>query len=41
MEQRINALREQMKRQISQINSKENLSAFWQDPASRRAAQRM
>ena len=31
MEQRINALREQMKRQISQINSKENLSAFWQD----------
>ncbi len=31
MEQRINALREQMKLQISQINSKENLSAFWQD----------
>ena len=31
MEQRINALREQMKRQIRQINSKENLSAFWQD----------
>ena len=31
MEQRIKALREQMERQISQINSKENLGAFWQE----------
>ena len=31
MEQRIKALREQMEQQISQINSKENLGAFWQD----------
>ena len=31
MEQRINALREAMKQQIEQINSKENLAAFWQD----------
>ena len=31
MEQRINALREQMEQRISQINSKENLAAFWQD----------
>ncbi len=31
MEQRINALREAMKQQIGQINSKENLAAFWQD----------
>ena len=31
MEQRIKALREQMERQISQINSKEKLGAFWQE----------
>ena len=31
MEQKIKALREQMEQQISQINSKENLGAFWQD----------
>ena len=31
MEQRINALREQMEQRICQINSKENLTAFWQD----------
>jgi len=31
MEQRINALREAMKQQIRQINSKEKLAAFWQD----------
>ena len=31
MEQRIKALREQMERQINQINSKENLGAFWQE----------
>ena len=31
MEERIKALREQMERQISQINSKANLAAFWQD----------
>ena len=31
MEQRINALREQMEQRIGQINSKENLAAFWQD----------
>ena len=31
MEQRIKALQEQMEQQISQINSKENLGAFWQD----------
>ena len=31
MEQRINALREAMKQQIGQTNSKEKLAAFWQD----------
>ena len=31
MEQRINALREAMKQQIGQINSKEKLAAFWQE----------
>ncbi len=31
MEQRIKALRERMQQQISQISSKESLSAFWQD----------
>ena len=31
MEQRINALREQMEQRISQINSKETLAAFWQE----------
>ena len=31
MEQRINALRELMEQRIGQINSKEDLAAFWQD----------
>ena len=30
MEQKIKALREQMERQIAQVDSKEKLSAFWQ-----------
>jgi len=31
MEERIKALREQMERQISQVNDREKLGAFWQD----------
>jgi len=31
MEQRIKALREEMRKRIDQIDSKENLSAFWQE----------
>ncbi len=31
MEQKIKALREQMEQRIGQINSKENLAAFWQE----------
>ena len=31
MEQKINALREAMERRIGEINSKDNLAAFWQD----------
>ena len=31
MEQRIQALREQMEKRISEIHSKDALSTFWQD----------